>query len=191
NTAYVLNLEDRARTQYQIVRMGDAYRDPDDNDVIGYEAQPVGDTEVRAFGDPATIYIVSSQREARPGDHLLPVDENAYAAQYFPHAPERRIEGSIIAVYSGMTQIGQYQIVALNRGSTHGLEQGHVLTVHQTGRKARDPYSAFGSSVRLSENQVGTVLVFQVRPRLSYALVMAAQRPIHVLDKVAKPDRAH
>ena len=38
------------RRDRQVVRRGEVYRDPDDNDVIGYEVLPVGDAEVRVFG---------------------------------------------------------------------------------------------------------------------------------------------
>lgn len=188
NLAYVLELEDTQTTQYQVVRRGQEYRDPDDNDVIGYEVLPVADSEVRVFGDPATIYLSRSDMEARAGDYLLPLEQDPLALRFVPHAPKDTVEGRIISVYNGMSQIGQYQIVAINRGTEHGMEPGHVLSVIQTGRVSKDPYSFFGSSVQLPEVYAGTVMVFKTAPRLSYALVMKAVRAIHILDGVEKPE---
>jgi hypothetical protein len=75
-----------------------------------------------------------------------------------------------------MSQIGQYQVVALNRGTDHGMEPGHVLDIWQSGRKARDPYSFFGSKVQLPDVKAGTAMVFKTDTRLSYALVMSSTR---------------
>ena len=188
--AYALDVEDTAITQYQVVRKGESYRDPDDNDVIGFEVMPVADAEIRAFGDPATIFLRRSEMEARAGDYLLPLDQDPLVTRFIPHAPEKPVDGKIISVYNGVSQIGQYQVVAINRGTEQGMEPGHVLAVLQTGRKAKDPHALFGGSVRLPEQKAGTVMVFRTAPRMSYALVMTATQPIHVLDKVEKPEPA-
>lgn len=188
NIAYVLDLENTDITQYQVVRRGQEYRDPDDNDVIGYEALPVADAEVRVFGDPATIYLRRSDMETRAGDYLLPLEQDPLALRFVPHAPSEPVGGKIIAVYNGLSQIGQYQVIAINRGTEHGMEPGHVLSVIQSGRTSKDPYSFFGSSVQLPDIKAGTVMVFKTAPRLSYALVMDATRAIHILDAVEKPE---
>jgi LysM repeat protein len=185
--AYALEVEDKSITQYQVVRKGEKYRDPDDNDVIGIEVQPVGDAEVRVFGEPATVYLRRSQMEARAGDYLLPLETDPLASRFIPHAPTKTVDGKIISVYNGVSQIGQYMIVALNRGTEHGIELGHVLSVMQSGRDAKDPYSFYGAKVKLPEIKAGTVMVFKTAPRMSYALVMSATRAIHLLDKVEKP----
>lgn len=186
--AYALDVEDTSVTQYQLVRKGEEYRDPDDNDVIGFEVLPVGDAEIRAFGDPATIFLRRSDMEARAGDYLLPLDQDPLATRFIPHAPDKAVDGKIISVYNGVSQIGQYQVVTINRGTEQGMEPGHVLSVMQTGRKAKDPYALFGGNVRLPEQKAGTIMVFKTAPRMSYALVMSATQPIHVLDKVEKPE---
>jgi hypothetical protein len=185
--AYVLELKDRSKTAYQIVRQGDEYRDPDNGDLIGYEAIPVAESEVRVFGDPATVYLTRSRQETRKGDHLLPIEPDAGVTGFVPHAPKKDVGGRIISVYNGLTQIGQYQIVAINRGSEHGLEPGHILSIIQSGRNAVDPYSWFGSTVQLPDIYAGNVMVFKTESRLSYALVMTALRAIHRFDRVEKP----
>jgi len=188
--AYALDVEDKNIGRYQVVRRSQEYRDPDDNDLIGYEVLPVADAEVRVFGDPSTIYLLRSDIEARAGDYLLPVETDLLTLRFIPHAPDKELDGKVISVYNGMSQIAQYQIVTLNRGKEHGLEPGHVLTVMQTGRKSRDPHSFFGGSVQLPDLKAGTLMVFKTGARVSHALVMSATRSIHLLDKVEKPEHS-
>lgn len=187
--AYALDIdEDSKVTTYQIVRRSKEYRDPDDNDLIGYEVLPVADSEVRVLGDPSTIYLLRSDMEARAGDYLLPLETDPLALRFIPHSPPKEVDGKIISVFNGMGQIGQYQIVTLNRGKEQGIEPGHVLSVLQTGRRGKDPYSLFGASVQLPDMKAGSVMVFKVGERVSHALVMTATREMHLGDKVEKPE---
>lgn len=188
DVAYALEVEDKSITQYQVVRRGGAYRDPDDDDVIGYEVVPVGDAEVRVFGDPSTIYLRRATIEARSGDYLLPMEQDPLETRFVPHAPDKPVGGRIISVHDGFSQIGQYQIVAINRGTQHGIEAGHVLAVMQAGREAKDPYSFIGYKVRLPDVKAGTAMVFKTMPRMSYALIVSATQAIHLQDKVEKPE---
>jgi hypothetical protein len=188
--AYAVDIEDQNISTYQVVRRSKEYRDPDDNDLIGYEVLPVGETEVRVFGDPSTIYLLRSDMEARPGDYLMPLEADPMSLRFAPHAPDKDVDGKIISVFNGMANIAQYQIVTLNRGTEHGLEPGHVLHVFQTGREAKDPNSFFGTSVQLPDLKAGTVMVFRVGERVSHALVMSASRAIHLYDRVERPESA-
>lgn len=186
NGIYVQNLKTRGnQTYFDVVRKGEVYRDPDDNEVIGYEAMPIGEAEVTKFGEPSKAVLSRTFREALLGDHLLPSEADAFRANFYPRPPPREIRGRIISVYDGVSQIGQYQIVAMNRGAQHGLEQGHVLDILQAGVLAPDPYSK--RRVRLPDEHAGQLLVFKVTPRVSFGLVMEVTRPVHRLDKVEKP----
>lgn len=185
---YVQNLVPDQAYRYSVVRKGVIYRDPDDGAVLGYEAIPVGEAEVQEYGKPSTAVLSKTSREALIGDRLLPAEPEAFRENFFPHAPKGAVGGRIISVFDGFSQIGQYQIIALNRGTDHGIEPGHVLEVSQSGRRAADPYAP--GRVALPDTYAGQALVFKVTPRVSFALVMSAVRPIHILDRVDKPGRA-
>ena len=137
-SAYVRGAVPGGPREFDLVRLGGAYRDPDDDALMGYEALPVGQAQLKAEGEPATVLLTKSVREATQGDRLLPANQEPYGAAFYPHAPATAVGGRIISVYNGLSQIGQYQVVTLNRGSVHGLEQGHVLHVFQTGRVIQD-----------------------------------------------------
>jgi LysM repeat protein len=188
SVAFVLDVDEESKaTSYQVVRRSKEYEDPDDGDTIGFEVIPVAEAEMRVVGDPSTVYLLSSTQEARIGDFLIAPDTESLSLRFIPHAPDDDIDGKIISVFNGLSQIGQYQIVTLNRGTQHGLEPGHVLTVYEAGREAKDPYALFGGSVQLPDTKAGTLMVFKVGERVSHALVMSATRAIHLGDKVEKP----
>src|SRR6201994_243190 len=48
---------------YNIVRVGDALRDPDDNRILGYDGIYTGSGHVTRGGDPATLIMTDSARE--------------------------------------------------------------------------------------------------------------------------------
>lgn len=183
--AYIKNLTDKRYAGYSVVRMGGPYIDPDNGDLLGYEATPVGDAAVDSYGDPGVVTLTSTSREARVGDRLIAADAHVYKANFYPHAPDKKIDGSILAVFDGVTQIGQYQVVALSRGSRDGLDAGAVLTIVQHGQMTRDPVE--GGEVMLPGQPAGTVMVFRTTPRVSFALVMDETRVVHVHDRVVTP----
>lgn len=187
NGIYVRKAQPAAGTDYAVVRPTEAYYDPETDELLGYEALPVARAEIAAFGEEvATGTLTRSFREALVGDRLLPIaDAQALATDFYPRAPEHAVAGQIIAVYDGVAQIGQYEVVAINRGAREGIERGYVLDIFQTGRVAQDPFT--GDTLPLPPLKAGTLLVFQVEDKVSFALVMRATRPIHVLDAVRNP----
>ena len=188
NDAYVRGKVSGAEASYTVVRIGDKLIDPDDGDVLGFEGIYVADGRVRRMGDPATVELNNSQREAMQGDRLL-AQSAILPLQFQPRAPDRPIAGRIVHVVDGVTQIGQYQVIVINRGARDGLAPGHMLTVWQAGAKVEDRTDTglFGRKVQLPDERAGTLMVFKTYDRLSYALVMQAQGPIHTLDKVRNP----
>lgn len=195
NTVYARGkLDGEVSTRYSIVHVGDELRDPDDNDVVGYQGHYAGSARVTRTGDPASLLVTESEREAFEGDKLFP-SEIDVPLDFIPRAPADKLEGRIISVVNGISVVGQYQVVVINRGKRHGLEPGHVLTIEQAGPVVRDRYaggvrrvySAFGGKVRLPDEPAGTFMVFKTFDRISYGLIMEAQAAIRVMDRVVNP----
>ena len=185
NEIYVRGIkETRPGARYNVVHVGEPLYDPDDNRLIGYQGILVGDGTLRRAGDPATVALTKSRQEAIPGDRLLPESVDI-PLNFFPRSPSSAIEGRIISVVGGVTQIGQYQVVVLNRGTNNGLSVGDVLTVWQAGETVDDRFG--GGSVRLPDEEAGTVMVFKTYDRISYGLVMEATQAIHIHDMVRNP----
>jgi len=187
---YVRGTDAPAGSILTLVHTGDALVDPDDDTVIGYQGLYVGQGRVRRAGDPSTVNLIETAREASIGDYLI-AEESVTPINFFPSAPGQPVEGRIISVLDGVSVIGQYQVVVINRGARDGIEPGHVLRVFQTGELVTDPVRQSGFSaekVRLPDEPAGTTMVFRTFDRMSYALVMEATREIRVLDAVRNPE---
>lgn len=187
---YVRRAEDaQVNDLFNVVNVGAPLIDPDDREVIGHEALYVGQGRVQRSGDPATLRLTDSARETLIGDYLVH-DESPPRLDFLPRSPETPIDGRIISVVDGVDMIGQYQVVALNRGARHGLEPGHVLRAFRTGEVIRDRVGrrgGFGEKVRLPDEPAGIMMVFRTFDRVSYALIMEATSEIRVLDSVRNP----
>lgn len=188
NDAYVRGTSDSHSGMYSVVHVGEKLVDPDDGALLGYEGVYVADARVRRAGDPATLQLSNSRQEAMKGDRLV-TQTQPLPMQFMPRAPDHPVEGKVIYVSDGVTQIGQYNVVAINRGTRDGLSPGHVLTVWQAGDRVDDPYNSrfFSRKVQLPDERAGTLMIFRTYDRLSYALIMEAVGPIHTLDKVSNP----
>jgi hypothetical protein len=177
-------------TRYSVVHVGDELVDPDTNEVVGYQGIYVGEGALARGGDPATVTLTETNREALRGDRLLPEGVDI-PLNFFPKAPDTDVEGRIISVVDGVSQIGQYMVVVLNRGARDGLAPGHVLAVFQAGDVVTDRFGGgtmfSGEKVKLPDEEAGTVMVFKVYDRIAYGLVMEATSAIHELDAVRNP----
>ena len=117
---------------WQVFRQGSALRDPESGEILGFEARYVGDARVKRFGNPTTLEITKAREEINTGDRLMPAREITLPS-YVPHAPDKPIAGVIMSVDGGVSVLGQYQIVTINRGSRDGIEVGHVLASFRRG----------------------------------------------------------
>ena len=192
DTVYVRGTdEDPEGTRYSIFRAGKEFRDPDSNELLGYEAIMVGDGELTRTGDPATLYMHRAEREALRGDRLLALEISEEDTAFTPHNPETPVDGKVISLFDAISQVGTYQIITINLGKDEGMEKGHVLKVSQDGRSVRDPFasSSRDQRVTLPQEESGVAMVFRTFDQVSYALVMNASHPIRVGDSVGTRDR--
>ena len=186
--AYVRSIDDSGQLKHEILRPGGPYRDAETGEILGYEALYIGTSQLQRTGDPATIFINSTKLEAITGDRVIPAGEEKATANFTPHAPPMPIEGSIISVLGGISQIGQYSIVVIDRGMKDGLDPGTVLRIDNGGQVIRDVVTPNSrDTVRLPEEQAGLLMVFRSFERVSFGLVMYATDVMNVFDKVRNP----
>jgi LysM repeat protein len=181
-------------SHYNVVRVGDALIDPDDNRVLGYDGIFTGSGHVTRQGDPTTLIMTESARESRAGDKLIPGGVDV-PLDFIPSAPRVKTNGRIIAVANGVTIIGQYEVVVVNRGARDGLAPGNVLGVFDTGPLVADTdkkgffnLDRLGAKrVELPSERTGTFMVFKTFDNISYGLIMEATNLIRVGDKIQNP----
>lgn len=231
---YVRAIPSAAVEDFEIVRPGAAFRDPDSDEILGYEASFVANAYLERPGDPAKLRVNRSEIEVAIGDRLIPAEEAEPLRHFHPSPAPADVRGRIISVLDGVTQIGQYNVVVIDRGSRDGIAAGHVFGVYQGGDLRADPVQArsdwrdwrsespLTSEFWYGEHRVvgwregkpdpntplpphvevrrpagnfvapfersGLLMVFRSFPRVSFALVMSAVRPMRVLDSVGAPD---
>jgi nucleoid-associated protein YgaU len=171
---------------YGIFRQGKVYIDPNTQEVLGINADNIGSGEVVATeGDIATLTLQRSNAEVRVGDRLFTSEEHPVNSTFFPSPPVSAIEGRIIDVPRGVTQIGKYDVVTLDKGQRDGLQEGNVLAIYKTGETVRDRIT--GEQVKVPDERAGLLMVFRSYQKLSYGLVLTATRSLAVQDKVRNP----
>jgi hypothetical protein len=185
---YVRGITDTSVGRYSVFHPGDKLIDPDTQEVLGIQAIYQGDATVQSHGDPATLFMERTTREIGIGDRLKPIASDEIHTSFMPHAPEADLRGRIISVYDGVSQIGRFQVVAINRGAREGMEIGHVLRIKQAGQNIEDKVTpAVSDTVTLPDEDAGLLMLFRIFDKVSYGLVMESTRPIHVLDYVTTP----
>lgn len=174
--------------RFGIYRVGERYVDSGSGESLGLELESVGQARrLRQEEDIAVMEVTSSRQEVRSDDIVLPLEDRRLVTDFLPRAPERAVEGRILAVPDGVRFIGRLQVVALDRGRRDGLEAGHVLRVEQRGERVTDPRT--GEALRLPGEDAGLVMVFRPYEKMSYGLVMQASRTLSVGDRVHSPQR--
>ncbi|HUL47441.1 MAG TPA: LysM domain-containing protein [Steroidobacteraceae bacterium] len=197
---YVSNLNAEQNARYAVMHVSDELRDPDDNTLLGYEGIYTATALVERPGNPAKALLTEPALETVAGDRLVTASEEATPVNFTLRAPSGDVKGRIIAVVNGTDLAGQFEVVAINRGKRHGLEAGNVLAVDSAGDVVTDLYrngatrgdaipgfTSFAPAVKLPDERVGTLLVFKVFDRMSYALIVGASDTIHVRDVVRNP----
>jgi len=171
--------------EWHIYRTAQPLFDPDTRKPIAYEAMFVGTAKLERGGDPATLRVLANNEEVSVGDRLMPA-ARAAPITYAPRAPDAPVEGRIVSVYRGLTQVGRTNVVALNVGKSAGLDPGHVLAIKQRGATVVDR-EAGNEKVKLPDHTIGHLLVFRVFDKIAYGLIMEASGPITVGDMVSNP----
>lgn len=171
---------------YGIFRRDQVYVDPESKEFLGIEARSIALGESRTQdGEVATVSISRSSEEIRQGDRLLEQENREVSATFFPTNPENEVKGTIISVVDGVSQIGQYNVVVINRGEREGIQEGAVLAVHRRGEQVRDPYTK--EVIQLPSDRAGILMVFRTFEKVSYGLILSAERPLAVMDEVRNP----
>ena len=183
-------------SSFQVFRPGSALRDPDTNKTVAHEATYLGTVTLQAEARPGvdvhTFTVTSSSQEIGVGDRLIAAPPEPLR-NYVPHPPERPVRARLMSIHSGVTYAGQSQVVTVNRGSVDGLDVGSVLELYQFGKTVVDPgqrgFLGFGrSTIRLPDEQYGTLFVFRVFRNVSYGLIMQVTAPAQVGDVAKSPE---
>lgn len=229
DSIYVRSIQDTAVQRFQVLRPGEPYRDPDTNALLGYEAAFVANADLERVGDPAKLSIARVEREVAIGDRVIPASLDEPLTNFFPKPAPAGLRGRIIAVLGGVSQVGLYDVVVINKGTEDKVSIGDVFEVYRGGTKARDQVRQGGfthnwrdespldkefwygqdskvqgflhdepipPTVHVSKprstyvkpfERSGILMVFRTFERVSFALVLDADRTMRIRDRIGPP----
>ncbi|HTS22908.1 MAG TPA: LysM domain-containing protein [Casimicrobiaceae bacterium] len=204
DSVYAVNVPEKAGTEWLVYRQGRVLRSYDSNEFLGNEFRYLGTAHVERFGEVSTLRITSAREEIVFGDVVVPAPREELV-NYVPHAPDRAVDGRIIALANDSVETGRGYLVTLDRGSRDGIEVGHVLAIYHPAPVIADPRPYDGPDIlsklmdqtraivppahylNLPAERSGLLFVFRVFDKLSYAIVLNTTEPIVVGDVVRKP----
>lgn len=175
--------------KYQnIYRPLQAFHDPTTDELLGYELSKIAEAYVVSTNDEdiTTLELAKSQQEVRVMDRVLPAPETRIQSMFYPAPAPEETEGYILSVDGGVQKIGRFDAVAINKGRREGVKPGHVFIVYAAGEEMDDPVT--GERVKLPDEEAGTLMVYKVYDKVSYALVMTALNVLSVGDNFKSPD---
>jgi hypothetical protein len=177
-------------TSFQAFRPGRPLMDPVTNAVLGYEAAFLGtvklDRAAKTANEAHRFIVVMSKEEMGVGDQLVLVPPTPIL-NYVPHSPAAPVDARIVAVYGGVTQAGQNQVVSVNRGKNHGLDVGAVLQLYRFGEIIADRTDN-KKLVKLPDEQYGNLFIFRVFNNISYGLIMQVTDAVQIGDIAKSPE---
>jgi hypothetical protein len=170
---------------YVIYKTDRLVRHPVTRELLGWQSVILGTARVaRVDGDEATLFITSSHDPIERGAMLGPWTERIVRpVARRPNAVA--LEGHIVSGRLGiLTQLGEHQLVFVDRGSADGVQEGNVFQVVRRGdlygRDLQRPVWDEG----MPKEVVGDLLVVDVRERLSSALVIRSRYEFMPGDRV-------
>lgn len=171
---------------FGVYRAGINYTHPESGELLGIEAQHIGATRLLALNeDVGTMAINESNEEIRINDRLLPNEERKVTAVFHPKAPKEDVDGVILKVEGGVNQVGAMDVVAISLGEREGIQDGDILAIMQKGDVVKDRVR--NELIQLPDVRAGMLIVFRIFDKMAFGLVVSADRPLKVGDKVGNP----
>ena len=154
---------------------------PKSGDLFGQKMRLIGQVEVEGLErDYIRGRIIQSLRELERGDLLFPPSDTQ--VEINPTQNLVDTEGVIVDSLSEMGELGQGQLVFVDRGEEDGVVSGNRFFVLRRG----DGVGVLEgeSEARLPEEQVGELLIISTRPKSASALVTRAVVELRRGDRV-------
>ena len=177
--------------RYGVYREGEPYMLTDANGQkfnAGIElTQVAAGIAVRGENDITTLELTDTYNaEVRRGDRVLPIYDPMLPTLFYPtHAENVSTGGQVLRVMGSIGTAAKHSVVAIDRGTLHGVQSGHVFSVAQKGEVVTDPKTK--ERVQLPGERIGNIMVFKSFDHISYAYVLDSELPIKVGASLQAP----
>jgi hypothetical protein len=170
-------------------------------DILGYEVVDIGSAVVTRVNDTdiTTLRVNKNIVEINEGDLVLPLNDVQFDAYFQPKAATILDDNiRIVALNNANFSAGNFQIVAISRGSVDGVGVGDVFEVNRPERIIRDeimhPKEDLKTFLRpskamvtLPEEYLANIMIFKTFDHISYALIVEGNRAVKLFDFVRAP----
>ena len=175
----------KAGETYSIYRTERPVRHPVTGELIGYQSTVLGAGKVVAIDEKSVkLLITASYEPIERGNLLGPWTERPFRAVP-AKANAKRLEGVIVSSpIEVMTQFAESQVVFLDRGRADGVEEGNRFVVVRAGDPYGAPVDKRTWDDRLPKEDVGSLLVVDVKENASAALVTRSLSELAAGDRV-------
>jgi len=166
------------RTEREIVH-------PVTREIFGYQTVVVGAGRVTAVEEKAVKLTITQTFE--------PIERGAYLgpwADKFVRQVSRRpnatsLDGTLLgASQEILTMIGEHHVVFIDKGKDDGVQEGNVFKVVRAGDPFKGPMAHAVWNDRLPKEDVGDLLVIDVKDHGSTALVTRSLVELYIGDRV-------
>lgn len=193
---------DDSIVEYDIIRAGMNYVDPESGLVVGREGRRIGRASmIDRDGNNATLVLSGLEEEARVGDLFIPSAGSRIDSTYFPEPPGFNLSARILDISSGRSIGNLYDTLVINKGSADRLEVGDLVALQKPDIVVEDTVEKvtigerFKRALGFSNSNVETfsgdiyasVLIYRVFQNTSLGIVISADGPVRLEDKVVTP----
>jgi hypothetical protein len=193
----LLSTLDRAYARFKVptdVKVGETYviykterpiKHPRTGELFGWQSTVLGAGKIVSVDkNVATLVITQAFDSIERGAMLGPWTEK-FLKRIERRANRQDLAGTIIGgQVDVLTQMGEHQVVFLDRGQKDGVEEGNVFSVVRSGDPYGRPVDQTSWDRHFPIETVGEVLVIDVRERVSSAIVTRSRTELNVGDRV-------
>lgn len=196
--------------RYGVYRNGRPLYDVDGETLLGLEMILTATGQATESGTTSRLSLLSSRQEVMSGELVMPISEATMLPAYFmPRPAPEGVDGNIIASDAKITEIGALQVAIINKGTSEGVQPGHVFAIHHPGETVvvdesdeDKPYSleedssaydkvmalmADGRTIELPKVYRGELMVFKAYDNVSMALIVNSRRSARIDDLITTP----
>ncbi len=170
---------------YVVYKTERPIRHPRTNELFGWQSTVLGAAKVVAVDAKAATLVITQAFEPIERGAMLGPWTGRFLRRVERRANQRALEATLVGgQVQVVTQLGEHHVVFIDRGSADGVEEGNVFTAVRAG----DPYGKApglpGWDPELPKEDVGEMLVIDVKERASAALVTRSMIELAIGDRV-------
>ena len=164
---------------FTVFRVRRALHHPVTGAPLGYFVQVLGKAEItQLYPETSWARIIEAWSEIQPGDRVLPFVEEPASITEVRSGED--VKGQIVAFQPYRQRVGDTDFVIIDAGTKQGMVPGRRLQAYRPAKEVRDPLTH--NPLMVPDDVIGDLFVVKAGDSTSVALVMKAERDIHIGD---------